>query len=109
MDATDVGIIFLDDAQNIKRYNASSLRWFRLMPQDIGRPLSYIVNDIIDSERLKQIIAECKTHEKAYEERLSIGDKQFVLARVSPYHNDTGSFEGAILTCTDISNLLDSE
>ena len=58
-DATDVHI-FLDDKNQIKRYNASSLRWFRLMPQDIGRPLVHIVNEFYTLSTLTALSSNAK-------------------------------------------------
>jgi len=59
MKATNIGIIFLDDKLNIRRFTPSATAAFNLLDQDIGRPFSHTTYRFADlnlSELIENVI-----------------------------------------------------
>jgi two-component system CheB/CheR fusion protein len=49
LDSTELTTLFLDGALNVRLFTMGSSRIFRLMPGDVGRPITDIASDLLYS------------------------------------------------------------
>ena len=106
--ATDVGTMILDTKLRIKRYTPATTRFFRLIPSDIGRPVTDIattlVHDGLDAD-LQEVLEKLHRKEREIESR----DGRWYAVHILPYRTSTNVIAGVILTFTDITPLKEVE
>lgn len=105
--ATEIGIIFLDDKFNIRRFTPSATSVFNLLGQDIGRPFAHTtyrfdnVNMMSEIERVQKARIE-------YSEQLSVEGKDYIL-RIVPYQTPIANAQGVVITLVDVSDFKTTE
>jgi two-component system, chemotaxis family, CheB/CheR fusion protein len=109
LDSIESGIICLDRQMAIRNYNHAISTIFKLMPQDIGRPLDHIAYHLPDQEMMlndvRRVLKDCSPIEKEVATR----EGKWLLKRIVPLKSGTGLCEGAILMFTDISKIKEAE
>ncbi|WP_240732273.1 PAS domain-containing protein [Geobacter sp. FeAm09] len=84
LNSTEVATIFLDSRLNIRRFANASSKLFKLIPSDVGRPLSDIVNELsypeltADAEKVLRTLVFS-------EKQVSTTDGRWFSARILPY------------------------
>jgi two-component system CheB/CheR fusion protein len=102
LDSTDIATIFLDDAMRVRRFTSQSTRLFKLIPGDVGRPLSDIVTDLVYPALLDDVTGVLRT--LVYAEReVATGDGRCYQVRIMPYRTIANVIDGVVITFTDIS------
>jgi PAS domain S-box-containing protein len=104
-----VGIIFLDKHLRIRKFNRYVGTCFKLLPQDIGRPLDHIAYHLEDSRRVLNDVEEVLRTGEVVENEVLTPDGTTLLKRVLPFHNQDGATEGVVLTFTDVTRLKAAE
>ena len=102
LDSTDIATIFLDGNLRIRRFTRHMARLFRLIPGDVGRPLTDVHSDLIDSQLLPdvtQVLATLMVTEK----EIAASDDRWYLARIMPYRASDNVIDGVVITFADIS------
>ncbi|MDQ8033206.1 MAG: CheR family methyltransferase, partial [Bordetella sp.] len=108
MDATAIATIFLDRDLRITRYTPSARTLFKLIPTDVGRPLSDLTTELDypalgdDARRVLDRLIPVET------EVGKAGDGWF-LVRVLPYRTLDDHIAGVVLTFVDISELKQAQ
>ena len=105
--ATELALIFVDDNLRILRYTSPALAVFRLLPNDLGRPLL----DISHNLQYKNIEADIRAalrQEKVEREIRSVTGSWYSL-RIVPYLVHESQATGAVITLIDISARKDAE
>jgi two-component system, chemotaxis family, CheB/CheR fusion protein len=107
--STDIGTVFLDRQLRIRKYNPAIAAFFKLMPQDIGRPIDHIAYHLSrQEEMLADIGAVLKSGVMmACEEQTR--DNCWLLKRILPFRTETGQVEGVVMTFTDITTVKAAE
>ncbi|WP_207424108.1 PAS domain S-box protein [Desertivirga brevis] len=100
--STDIGQIFIDRNQNIRKFNASALRLVNLIESDIGRPISHISTNIRYENLLRDIAHVIDTDEIVEKEIILTNDRRYLM-RIMPYVRQDKRTDGAIITFVDIS------
>ncbi|MBU5635298.1 PAS domain-containing protein [Geomonas sp. Red69] len=109
LSSIEVGLVFLDHNLRIRRYNSSLERIFKLLPQDIGRPIDHIAYHLTHRQSmLEDAKTVLRTGEHIEKEDCS-GDGQWFLNRIFPFRTESGSVDGVVLTFTDITDLKRAE
>jgi two-component system CheB/CheR fusion protein len=105
LNSTDIATIFLDAELNIKRYTERAKRVVRLIPSDIGRPISDLVaaleydREIIDDAREvldTLVFKEAEVRSK---------DGRWYLMRILPYRTTENVIEGLVITFVDLTGV----
>ncbi|MFZ5896406.1 MAG: chemotaxis protein CheB [Myxococcota bacterium] len=107
LSSTDIGTIFLDRELKIRKFTPQISESFKLLPQDIGRPIetfTYAVDHPELNEDLKRVLA---TGERVERELRDRHGRAFFL-RILPYRAK-GSVDGVVLTLIDVSGLKAAE
>ncbi|MDR9404860.1 MAG: PAS domain-containing protein, partial [Halothece sp. Uz-M2-17] len=101
--ATEIGVIFLDQDLNIRRFTPASTQAINLETTDIGRPLRHITHNL-DCDHLLELLQSVITHEDILEEEVKVKPtNQDLLMRVYPYREKDGTYQGLVITFIDIT------
>jgi chemotaxis protein methyltransferase CheR/two-component system CheB/CheR fusion protein len=110
LNATDIATVFLDNQLNIRRFTTQATQIFKLIPGDVGRPLSDIVTELIYPEfqyDLRQVLQALAFKETQVE----TNDGRWFKVRIMPYRTADNVIDGVVITFTDIttSKVLEAE
>lgn len=105
--SVDTATIFLDVDFAIKRFTAAATRVFRLIPGDVGRPISDIKGLVVDPDLEIDVHAVLEALAPR-EKEVVTNDGRRYLRRVTPYRTSDNRIEGVVLTFTDISGIAQS-
>jgi len=102
LNSTDMATVFLDNALHVRRFTTQATRLFKLIPGDVGRPLSDIVTDLVYPELLADAHEVLRT--LAFSDReISTGDGRWYQVKVMPYRTLENVIDGVVITFNDIS------
>lgn len=103
--STEIGVVFLDQDLNIRKYTPAASAVFNFRFTDIGRPLSELVNylDIQHLITLVQQVSETGHEQEVEATNTKNGDR--LLLRILPYRNDSASIDGVVITLIAINDL----
>ena len=102
LDSTEIATLFLDDAFNVRRFTTQTTRIFKLIPGDMGRPITDIVTDLNypdmmqDAREVMRTLVFC-------EKDVPTGDGRWFRVRTMPYRTQNNRIDGLVITFTDIS------
>ena len=105
MNATDIGIVFLDDDLRIRKYTPPVERYMHLRPGDVDRPIHHISHDLLYPEIMVDISNVSKTGSEI-EKTITNKKEQTILIRILPYVSHRRVHElpcGVLITITNIS------
>ncbi len=105
--ATDIGTIFLDSEQQIRRFTPAAGQTFNLVEYDIGRPLSHITYRF-SYDGLLADVDKVRISGTAIQKRIEVDGRAYFL-RLLPYRSDREESSGAVLTMVDIQDLEDAK
>ena len=94
----------------LRRFTTQATALFKLIPSDIGRPLSDVANDLnypeltIDAQEVLRSLVFC-------EKAISTNDGRWYRVRIMPYRTQENAIDGVVLTFTNITaiKLLEAE
>ncbi|HCI52543.1 MAG TPA: SAM-dependent methyltransferase [Gallionella sp.] len=102
LDSINIGTLFLDNQLKIKRITRESMKLYRLVATDIGRPLSDIKSNIPDIDLLADAQTVLDTL-VPFEREVTTSSGACYLARIQPYRTLDNVIDGVVLTFTDIT------
>jgi PAS domain S-box-containing protein len=108
LEASQLATLFLDAEQRIKLFTPASTRLLKLIPSDIGRPLSDLSLNF-DGYALPADVRSVIEGGPPIERDIRHADGTFYLVRVLPYRTQADRSEGAVVTFTDVSRLREEE
>ncbi len=100
LNSTEVVTIFLDSRLNVRRFATGTSKVFKLIPGDVGRPLSDIVNDL----RYPELIADAENVLRTLifeEKQVKTAAGRWFAVRIMPYRTFGDIIDGIVLTLTD--------
>jgi len=102
--ATGIGTIFVDDELTIRRFTPAVKRQFKLLPSDLGRPITSFVNSFSEEKIYNDFKKVLKNSRKI--EREVIDDKGHpYLMRLLPYRLENKKTDGVVATFVDIKDI----
>ncbi|NOT10412.1 MAG: PAS domain-containing protein [Methylococcaceae bacterium] len=108
LDNTNIGTLFLDEQLIIRRFTREAITIYRLVPSDVGRPLSDIKSNLVNEELLTSAQRVLETL-APYEQEVCTHTGAWYLLRIQPYRTLENVIEGVVLTFTDISKRIAAE
>ncbi|MEO0034789.1 MAG: hypothetical protein RLZZ501_812, partial [Pseudomonadota bacterium] len=110
LNSTEIATIFLDENMQVRRFTPHATQLFKLIPGDVGRPLSDIVTDLIYPE-LQADAAEVLRTLIFVEKQIATHDTRWVKVRIMPYRTQDNVIDGVVITFIDITEikLLEAE
>ena len=108
LDSTDIATVFLDAALNIRRFTAQTARIIKLIPGDVGRPITDISTDLIYAELSEDAESVLRTLVPV-ERQVSTRDGRWFGARIMPYRTLDNVIDGVVITFADITHSKELE
>jgi PAS domain S-box-containing protein len=102
--STEIATVFLDNEMNLRRFTPYATKLFKLIPGDIGRPLSDVVTDL-DYVQLKDDAIEVLRTLVFQEKAVSTHDGRWYRVRIMPYRTQDNMIDGVVITFTDITEI----
>lgn len=108
LNSTNIATLFLDNHLQVMRFTTSAADIIRLIPTDVGRPVTDIASDLKGVDLAKE--AMCVLDTLVFKEsEVQTADDRWHLMRISPYRTIDNVIDGVAVTFTDISGLKEME
>ena len=104
LNSTEIATIFLDNYMHIRRFTSDATRLFKLIPVDIGRPLSDIVNDLDYPSMIDDALSVLRTL-IFQEKQICTKNGHWFRVRIMPYRTQDNVIDGVVMTFVDISEI----
>ena len=103
IDSTEIATLFLDDALRVRLFTTGANKLFKLIPGDVGRPITDIASDL-DYPELAEDAREVLRTLVFREQQVATRDGRWFAVRIMPYRTLEGmSGGGVVITFTDIT------
>ncbi len=102
LDSTELTTLFLDSALNVRLFTTGSIRVFKLMRSDVGRPITDIASDLLYSELAndaREVLRTLISHER----QVTTRDGLWFMMRIMPYRTLENLIDGVVITFVDIT------
>jgi len=102
LNSTEIVTVFLDNQLHIRRFTDGANKLFKVIPGDVGRPLSDITSDLIYSgmdEDAREVLRTLVFSEK----QITTTDGRWFLVRIMPYRTMDDVIGGLVITFTNIT------
>ena len=102
LNSTDIATLFLDESLNVRRFTPKTAKIIKLIPGDIGRSITDIVNDldypdmVADAQRVLETLV-------FVEKPVVSRDGRWFLVRITPYRTLDNRIDGVVITFSDVS------
>ncbi|CAM5781720.1 protein-glutamate O-methyltransferase OS=Rhizobacter sp. Root404 OX=1736528 GN=ASC76_08015 PE=4 SV=1 [Rhizobacter fulvus] len=102
LNSTEIATVFLDELLHIRRFTAQAVSVFKLIPTDIGRPITDITNALEGWDVARD--AQEVLHNLVPKEReVPASGERFFRVRMMPYRTSTNRIDGVVITLSDVS------
>jgi len=102
LDSPDIATVFLDNALRVRLFTTGSNRVFKLIPGDVGRPITDIASDLLYSE-LAEDAREVLRTLVFHEQQVAARDGRWFTVRIMPYRTLENMIDGVVITFSDIT------
>ncbi len=102
LNSTDIATLFLDDALRVRRFTTQAAKLIKLIPGDVGRPITDIASDLLYPELAEEVAEVLRTLVFA-ERPINSRDGRWFTARVMPYRTLENRINGVVVTFVDIT------
>jgi chemotaxis methyl-accepting protein methylase len=102
LNSTEIVTVFLDNELRIRRYTPGANKLFKLIPGDVGRPLSDIVTDLLYpgmAEEAREVLRTLVFSEK----EIAATDGRWFSVRIMPYRTLDDVIDGVVITFANIT------
>ncbi|MDI6809855.1 MAG: CheR family methyltransferase [Candidatus Eisenbacteria bacterium] len=102
LNSTQVVTVFLDNDLHVRRFTPGADKIFKLIPGDVGRPLSDIVNDLLYpgmTEEAREVLRTLVFSEK----QITTDDGRWFSVRIMPYRTLEDVIGGVVITFSNIT------
>jgi len=105
---THIGIMILDENNDIRRFSPQIATIFRILDSDIGRPITHIAHFLAGEDPVESIRKVQLSATELVKEVRSV-DNRWYLMRVLPYTIGPKAFSGTVLSFTEITEINEAE
>lgn len=102
LNSTDIATIFLDNTLNVRRFTSQATAIFKLIPGDLGRPLTDIVHEL-DYPELKSDAEQVLKTLVFSEKQIISRNNHWYVVKILPYRTLENVIDGLVITFIDIS------
>jgi chemotaxis methyl-accepting protein methylase/PAS domain-containing protein len=104
LNSTEIATVFLDNEMNLRRFTTYATRLFKLIPGDIGRPLSDLATDL-DYPQLKADAMAVLGTLIFKESQAATHDGRWYRVRIMPYRTQDNVIDGVVITFINITEI----
>jgi two-component system CheB/CheR fusion protein len=102
LDSTDIATLFLDEELLVRRFTPQTTSIIKLIPSDIGRPITDIAT-ALDYPELAEDTQKVLKRLVFVEKQVSARDQRCFTVRIMPYRTLDNRINGVVITFADIS------
>ena len=102
LDSTDIATLFLDKELHVRRFTPQATTIIKLIPGDVGRPITDVVSDLNDPAMADDVRAVLRTLAPA-ERQVATRDGRWFTVRIMPYRTLDDRIDGAVITFANIT------
>lgn len=100
LDSTEIATLFLDDALRVRRFTTKTTSIFKLIPGDMGRPITDIVSELNYPEMVDDAKDVLQT--LVFRQRdVPASGKRWFCVRIMPYRTQENRIDGLVITFFD--------
>jgi two-component system CheB/CheR fusion protein len=102
LNSTEIVTVFLDNKLHIRRFTTGADKIFKLLPGDVGRPLSDIVTHLQYpgmSEEAQEVLRTLAFSER----QITTADERWFAVRIMPYRTTEDVISGLVITFANIT------
>ncbi len=102
LNSTDIATLFLDDHFNVRRFTTQAAKIIKLIPGDIGRPITDLASHLLYPELVEDargVLRKLGFVEKPINAR----DGRWFTVRIMPYRTLDNHIDGLVITFADIT------
>jgi two-component system CheB/CheR fusion protein len=102
LDSTDIATLFLDDALAVRRFTPQMLKIIKLIPGDVGRPLTDLASHLVYpalAEDAREVLRSLVFKEQP----IATSDGRWFSVRIMPYRTLDNRIDGVVITFVDIT------
>jgi PAS domain-containing protein len=110
LESTEIATLFLDKALRVRLFTTGANRIFKLIPGDVGRPITDIASDLLYPELAEDALEVLRRLLFCEKQVAARGGRWFVV-RIVPYRTLENMIDGVVITFIDItvSKTLEAE
>lgn len=111
LNSTQIATIFLDRQLTIRKFTPSIQEHFKLMKQDVGRPIEHFLTQLGTGKKssLKDKIEKVMKTGYVNETQINKKGGRSYIRRISPFYTGTNKIEGSVITFIDITKTVESQ
>jgi len=102
LNSTNIAMLFLDQALNVRRFTDGASKIINLRESDIGRPLSHLTTRLQYPELHEDALETLRTLVFS-EKQITSTDQRWFSVRIMPYRRLDNVIDGAVITFVDIT------
>ena len=102
LNSTEIVTVFLDNELHVRRFTTGADKLFKLIPGDVGRPLSDIVSDLLYPEMTEEAREVLRTLVFS-EKQIATTDGRWFSVRIMPYRTMEDVIDGVVITFSNIT------
>lgn len=102
LNSTEIVTVFLDNDLHVRRFTPGANKLFKLIPGDVGRPLSDIASDLLYPEMLEETREVLRTLVFS-EKQITATNGRWFSVRIMPYRTMEDVIGGVVITFADIT------
>ena len=102
LNSTDIATLFLDGDLNVRRYTTQATKIIKLIPGDVGRPITDLASDLRYPE-LAEDAREVLRTLVSVEKPIAATDGRWFAVRIMPYRTLDNRIDGLVITFADIT------
>jgi len=102
LNSTEIVTVFLDNDLHVRRFTTGANRLFKLIPGDVGRPLTDIASDLLYPgmcDEAREVLRTLVFSEK----QITAVDGRWFSVRIMPYRTMEDVIGGVVITFADIT------
>ena len=102
LNSTAIATLFLDAHMRVRRFTAPATELFKLIPGDVGRPITDLVTTLNSPllEKAAREVLRTLVHQEAL---VSSQDNRWYQVRTMPYRTRDNHIDGVVITFVDVS------
>ena len=102
LNSTEIVTVFLDNELHVRRFTSGADKLFKLIPGDVGRPLSDITNNLLYPGMTEEAQEALRTLVFS-EKQITSTDGRWFLVRIMPYRTMEDIIAGVVITFSNIT------
>jgi two-component system CheB/CheR fusion protein len=102
LNSTEIVTVFLDNDLHVRRFTSGANKLFKLIPGDLGRPLTDIASNLLYPEMAEDAREVLRTLAFS-EKQINTAGRDCFAVRIMPYRTLENLIDGVVMTFSDIT------